>query len=490
MAEVVVSLRAREPEMALRAARRAAMAGADWIELRLDEWPRERRLADLVEAIELPVIATCRTPRDGGDYRGSERDRIALLDSAIEAGVQGLDLEDWENWSPRGDAVRMLIRSHHDLVKVPSDVDELRDRLLDRGADVAKLVGMAHDLADSAPLLDLMSRSDPEREPTVAFAMGQAAGVTRLLACALGAPLAYASLAAGDETAPGQLPVDEMVGVYAVKQLSRTTQIYGLLGRPALHSLGPWLHNRALRAAGRDAIYLPFETSRPRDVIAMLPPRRLRGLSVTAPHKSSASGLCHRVDEHAEQCGAVNTLAFEAHGAVVGLNTDVAGVREALLRAGLVPGVGGHGVVFGGGGAARAGALALEQLGLHVTMMARTLDGVREFARARGYRLAALRSELLLQEPPIAVIHATPLGGRETPDERILPEWTPPRGCRVLDMIYTPRWTRLLDDAAAAGAVPISGLEMFLTQAAEQLEVFLGDRPDEETLRCYLAGTP
>ena len=92
---------------------------------------------------------------------------------------------------------------------------------------------------------------------------------------------------------------------------------YGLLGKPALHSLGPWLHNRALRAAQRDAVYLPFETSRPRDVVAMLPPRRLRGLSVSAPHKAAAASLCHRIDESAELCAAVNTMSFESARPIV-----------------------------------------------------------------------------------------------------------------------------------------------------------------------------
>ncbi|MBK8974408.1 MAG: type I 3-dehydroquinate dehydratase [Planctomycetes bacterium] len=488
MAEIVVSLRAREPELTVRAARRAAMSGADWIELRLDDWPVDRSLDELVGAIDLPVLATCRTPRDGGTFRGSPKERIALLESALGAGVRGLDLEDWESWTPRGDAVEMLVRSHHDLRGIPDDVDAIRDRLLDRGADVAKLVGMAHDLADAAPLLDLMARSDPEAEPTVAFAMGRTAGVTRLLACALGARLVYASLTAGDETAPGQIPVDDLVGVFGARRLARTTTLFGLLGNPALHSLGPWIHNRALRAADRDAVYLPFETSRPRETLAMLPARRLRGVSVTAPHKESMVKLCHRLTEPADVVGAVNTLTFEAGGAVVGHNTDVAGVREALLRAGLVPGVGGHGAVLGSGGAARAAAVALEQLGLRVTILARTLDSVREFARVRGYRLAALRSDVLLQEPPVAVVHATPAGSIGAESDRVLPEWTPPRGCRVLDTVYRPRWTRLLADALAAGAVPVPGLEMFLTQAAEQLGIFLGERPGEDELRRYLAG--
>ena len=71
MAEVIASIMARNSEQALRRARQAAMAGADWVELRLDVWPNEADLRHVVEAIRLPVLATCRTPEDGGEFRGT-----------------------------------------------------------------------------------------------------------------------------------------------------------------------------------------------------------------------------------------------------------------------------------------------------------------------------------------------------------------------------------------------------------------------------------
>jgi 3-dehydroquinate dehydratase/shikimate dehydrogenase len=429
-------------------------------------------------------------PRDGGRYRGSLQDRIALLDRALQAGARGIDLEDWETWSPRGDAVQLLIRSHHDLRGVPAEVLALRDQLLDHGADVAKIVGRADDLADAAPLMALLGASDPKSEPTIAFATGAAASVTRVLSAVLGAPFVYASLAADSGTAPGQIPVADLVGVYGVKRLGPTSAVLGLLGDPALHSLGPWVHNRALRAAGVEGVYLPFETKRPREVLQMLPRRRLRGLSVTAPHKEAMLEACHRLSAEAEAVRAVNTLTFEAHDAIVGHNTDVAGVEGALRRAGCRPEAGAHGAVLGGGGAARAAALALERMGMRVTILARTLDGVRAFARERGYRLGALRADVLAAEAPQVVVHATPVGsaGHPTEGRRLLPEWRPEPGCAVLDMVYRPRWTALLRDVRDAGGTAVPGIEMFLTQAAEQLGLFLGSRVDEDELRRFLAG--
>jgi 3-dehydroquinate dehydratase/shikimate dehydrogenase len=486
--KVVVSLFARDPDIALRDARRAAMAGADWVELRLDEWPADTRLDSVIAGLRVPVIVTCRTPRDGGTYRGSASARLTLLDRALTAGAQGIDIEDWETWSPRGDSVALLIRSHHDLRGVPRDLRTLRDSLLDRGADCAKIVGRADDLADAAPLLSLLGSSDPEREPTVAFAMGPGSAATRVLACALGAPLCYASL--GDElaTAPGQITVQDAVGLYRVRDLGQRTRIFGVLGDPVTHSLSPLVHNRALRRLEEDGVYLPLGSARPRDVLAMLPRRRLGGFSVTAPFKESIRSVCHRLTEDAELLGAVNTLEFQAQDQIVGHNTDVEGVRRALVDAGVPPGDG-VAVVLGGGGAARAGALALERLGFAVTICTRSLDRVRDFARQRGYRLGALRADVLDDLRPKVVVHATVVGSlaHGSAGERVVPNWRPLPGTFVLDMVYRPHTTKLLADCARAGAVAIPGIDMFLAQASEQIGIFTGERAPVAELGRYVA---
>jgi 3-dehydroquinate dehydratase/shikimate dehydrogenase len=340
-------------------------------------------------------------------------------------------------------------------------------------------------------VLDLLGATDQRMRPTVAFAMGRAAWPTRVLACALGAPFVYAAAEPGFETALGQPPVDLLAGLYRAHAVSGSTTLFGLVGNPALGSLGPWLHNRAFRRLGVDALYLPFETSRPEAVLSMLPRNRLRGISVTAPHKPALAAQCHRLGAEASATGAVNTLTFEAHGLVVGHNTDVAGVLGALRRAGTeqVPPKTARAAVLGTGGAARAGAFALTRLGYQVMMLGRSLEPVRAFAQHHGMQLGGLQAKVLDELRPAVVVHATPVGslGRD-PDERLLPEWRPAPGTVVLDMVYQPHRTRLLADVEAAGGIPVPGLEMFLTQAAAQLELFAGATLAESELRAFLAG--
>jgi 3-dehydroquinate dehydratase/shikimate dehydrogenase len=492
MAKVIASVFAESSEQVARAASKAAMAGADWIELRLDRWPAGADLAPVLGGVRLPVIACCRTRDDGGHFRGTLGERRELLSRALAAGAVGLDLEIWETWAPPAGRTRLqlFLRSFHSLTGVPKELPDIADRLRALPGTVGKIVVTAHDLADAAPVLDLLQATDQKQHPTVAFAMGRTAWPTRILACALGAPYVYARIDGEEETAPGQPPVALVAGLYRARALGSGTSMYGLLGNPALSSLGPWLHNRAFRRLGVDAVYLPFETSRPEAVIGMLPKRQLRGLSVTAPWKAAMADQCHRLAEDAASTGVVNTLVAEAHGLLVGHNTDVAGVRIALQRAGADAGDDRPAVVFGTGGAARAAAWALLQMGFAVTMLGRSLEPAREFGKRHGIRVGSLATSVVDELQPAVVVNATPVGGADRdPDERLLPDWRPRPSTIVLDMVYQPHTTRLLRDAAEAGAVAVPGIEMFLAQAQAQVKLFTGKLIEVETLRTFLAGS-
>jgi shikimate dehydrogenase len=173
-----------------------------------------------------------------------------------------------------------------------------------------------------------------------------------------------------------------------------------------------------------------------------------------------------------------------------GYNTDVLGVREALEHAGAIDGDGMNAVVLGSGGAARAGAYALLQLGFSVTMLARSHEPVRKFADTYGIGLGSLSESVLVELNPKVVVHATPVGtqGRDE-NERLLPCYTPPPGTIVHDMVYQPVRTKLLEDCLAAGAVVVPGVEVFLRQARAQVRLFVGKDLSEDVLRSFLAGS-
>ena len=493
MARIVASIFAESREQVARAAAKAAMAGADWLELRLDRWQRAD-LTPLFSGLRLPALVACRTPEDGGHYRGTLAERRELLSAALDAGAQGIDLEGWETWQPpTGRArLRLRIRSFHSFTGVPKELAAIRSKLHANPGQIAKIVVTTHDLADAAPVFELLHATDQREQPTVAFALGRTAWPTRLLAAAMGAPLVYGRVDDGEEeTAPGQPSVALLHGLFRARDLGPDTKVYGVLGNPALQSLGPWLHNRIFRRLGVDALYLPFETSRPEAVVAMLQRANLRGVSVAAPHKAAMAARCRELDEDAKAADAVNTVLIDDEGRWSGHNTDVGAVLQALALGGVERGEGRRACVLGAGGAARAGAQALARLGFKVTILARSLDAIRPYAAEHGFQVAGMSAAVLGELGPAVVVQATPVGSRgRDGEERLVPEWRPGKDCVVFDMVYQPRRTRLLQDAAAHGARTVDGLSMFLAQAAAQARWFTGRQPAADSLARLLAGSP
>src|SRR6202008_1014799 len=113
---------------------------------------------------------------------------------------------------------------------------------------------------DCVPLFQLLERAHTEGRQLIAIAMGRAGVATRILGPGRGAFLTYAAPEDGPATAPGQFSSRELTDVYRIAQIDRKTDVFGLVGFPALHSVSPQVQNAAFAAAHFNAVYIPFET--------------------------------------------------------------------------------------------------------------------------------------------------------------------------------------------------------------------------------------
>jgi 3-dehydroquinate dehydratase/shikimate dehydrogenase len=298
-----------------------------------------------------------------------------------------------------------------------------------------------------------------------------------VLAPAFGSALTYGSLAPGRETAPGQLSARELRDVYRVQSLDRETAVMGLVGKPVSHSLSPHMHNAAFDARRMNAVYVPFDVS---DVSAFVrrmarPETRelrwnLRGFSVTAPHKSAIVGHLDRVEPHAAEMGAVNTVVIEG-GELRGYNTDA---RAALAPfEGLIELKDSRVAIIGAGGAARALLWGLRSQGAHVTVFARDTERARATAEAFGAEVE--QSEGAGFAGFDLVVNATPLGTRGALEGETPADASQLRGARLAyDLVYNPARTRFIKEAEAAGCETLGGLAMLVAQAAAQFELWTG----------------
>lgn len=277
--------------------------------------------------------------------------------------------------------------------------------------------------------------------------------------------------------------------------INAATQFCGVIGNPVEHSLSPAIHNAAFRELGLNFVYLAWKVEAIGDAVRGL--RALgnfRGASVTIPHKVAVLPFLDEIDATARHIGAINTIVSE-NGKLLGTNTDAAGALRAL-KEGNAPLSGEPVLILGSGGAARAIAFALVvDAGIrHVYLLGIDDTERGQLASDLTEKTAARVTHAYLDEKALkaalaeakVLIHCTPIGMAPKTGISCVPAQLLYPGLTVMDIVYNPRETQLLADAKAAGCRIISGLEMFLYQAAAQFERWTGRSAPTPVMRAVL----
>jgi 3-dehydroquinate dehydratase type I len=232
MTRLIASICASDQAGMVAAARDALADGADWVELRLDglpagddvDWP-------ILSAgmSGMPWLATVRSLDQGGSRRGRLNDRRQVLSRALAAGASALDIElgdladtGPEDWPGAGEKVTWLV-SHHDLRGMPADARSYPERVRSvagRHDVVAKLAWTGRNISENFAAFEMM-RSQPNG--CIAIVMGEKGLPARVLAKKFGAFGTFCASGEGHATAPGQVPLARMRGIYG---WSRQTKGY------------------------------------------------------------------------------------------------------------------------------------------------------------------------------------------------------------------------------------------------------------------------
>ncbi len=464
--------------------------GAKLVELRLDYISGEVNLKRLLENRPGPVLISCRRPADGGKWSGSEAERLVLLRSAIAEGVDYIDLEDDVAGSiPRYGNTKRVI-SYHDFTKTPDNLGEIHARLASKEADIVKMATMANHPHDNVRMLQLMSEADV---PTVGMCMGDMGTPTRILAAKFGAPFTYATFHHERALAPGQLSFKQMTEVYHYDDIERDTEIYGVIADPIGHSLSPIIHNAAFHSQELKKVYVPFRVPREnlKQFIDDCQMMGIRGLSVTIPHKEAVLNHCSKVDRAVQGIGAANTLVFHEEQ-IIGYNTDYRAAMDSLtdvmnLPSGEMPLNGRRALVLGAGGVAKAIAFGLSRRGAQVVIAARNSEKAKVFSESLKCQVIDWDSRHTVNAD--VLVNCTPIGMHPNVDEtpfdrnRLRPSMT------VFDAVYNPEQTLLIKNAKEKHGVVVTGVDMFIRQAALQFQYFTGQPAPMDLMREVLKRT-
>lgn len=275
-----------------------------------------------------------------------------------------------------------------------------------------------------------------------------------------------------------------------------TTRLAGVIGDPVRHSLSPVLHNAAFAALGLDWAYVafPVPAGRAREALAGVTALGVEGLSVTMPHKTAVAEALERCSVTATALRAVNTVV-RRNDQLVGENTDGQGFIDALRSELAFDPAGRRCLVAGAGGAGRAVVLALSQAGAReVVVVNRTRDRGRAAAELAGGS-GRLGEPEEIGEMDL-VVNATPVGMSEHPTDQpdgsgatpplLDPDRVGPDQVLV-DLVYHPATTSLLDAARRRGVRAVNGVGMLVHQAALAFTLWTGEDAPLSAMRSALA---
>ena len=537
---VCVPITVLEIDNALADANQAKLLGADIVELRIDSYfpgsegdsedqLRLNELTRLIAECPLPVILTCRSATEGGDYDGDEADRVSLLEKLCinsEHPPAYLDFElacyqksanirqkinlCVDHPKQERDVRTRLILSMHDFDGRPKDLmRRLADAWAEPAASVVKFAFRARSIRDNLEIFEIL-RDAPK--PTIGLGMGEFGLMSRVLAPKFSGYLTFASLRDEAATAPGQPTIADLLGMYRFRSIGKDTKLYGVIGWPVAHSMSPLIHNAGFEAVGHNGVYLPMPVPDSDEAfkatISSLveePELQFTGASVTIPHKERLVGsgenrLPTDPDAEALAIGAANTIWIDqsVSGAqawpIRVTNTDSHAIMSLVQDS--INNVNGAKVaLIGAGGAARAAAFILARAKGTIRVLNRSNERAEQLASEINSWIEKLSPDRhMLQSGDIAVesltdilttpcdvyINCTPVGmtGGPDPEGLSIPVHElagklPPETV-FFDTVYNPIETPMIKAAKEHGFRTIDGVEMFVRQAAAQFELWTG----------------
>lgn len=197
------------------------------------------------------------------------------------------------------------------------------------------------------------------------------------------------------------------------------------------------------------------------------------GANVTIPHKQAVMEQLDTISPDALRARAVNTILNDG-GRLGGFNTDIAAIRAAVDEVGVEP-EGSRAVILGGGGAARASAVALE--GAHLTFVCRRPDEADLPGKVVAWTDRVVPA---LTRASDVLVNATPLGRHE--EMPLRPAGLPQSGA-VIDLVYVTGGTPLVRKARSVGLRAVDGWEILLAQGAAAFLMWTGRSAPIDAMR-------
>jgi 3-dehydroquinate dehydratase/shikimate dehydrogenase len=455
----------------------------DLLEVRLDYFGAAPDIGELLANKPKPVIFSCRRPRDGGLWQGSEADRLILLRQCIvgKADFVEVELDVADQVGTLPPCRRVL--SYTNLDGTPADMADIYAKMVAKKPDVIKLTTLARNPEEAWPLVQILGKP---AVPTVVVGLGKPGIMLTLLAKKIGAPWAYAALERGMESHPDQPTVADLKETYAYLDFEHSTKLLAVTGFGEQEKLHVAAVNRVLKQLILPIRCLPVGVGKVKLFERIMEAVKAVGVLAQGEYREELITMADQRDEAAEKAGTVDVLVRQGDR-WQGHHTFCPTVLQALKESfqartpAANPLQGRMVMLVGTGPTARYLASALQVRGAAAIIASHDRTAAQELAQevsCRHVRFEELYSTLHEVLIVCDVEHDPIKKGKEV---GVHPGYVH-EGMTVMDLTSPLRPSPLLDAARRAGAHPIMPRQLFVEQLAEQLKFFTEKEASRETL--------
>jgi 3-dehydroquinate dehydratase/shikimate dehydrogenase len=448
----------------------------DLIEVRLDRFAKAPDVGELVTNKPKPVIFSCRRRQDGGEWDGSEEERLAILRQCIISKADFVEIElDVADQIRKFPPAKRVI-SYTNFQETPADIADIYAEMQTKNPDVIKLETLARTPEEAWPLVQILAKP---AVPTVVVGLGKPGVMLTVLGRKIGAPFTYAALERGMESYPGQPTVADLEKVYHYNAIGKSTRLIGVTGFGEQEVATVAVLNGALAHLGISARCLPMQIGSMRVFRKVIEAVKLAAVVVDAEHHDSILEIATERQPGAAAAQAADLILHQKekwHGYSL-LGDAAARALEEAAR-----GDSGNArpltdrpvMIVGSNSAARALAFALKERGAAIIIATRDRDtSLAKAVEGRHIQFEALYSTM---HDVLAVCseEKLPVSSKARAEKSGIHAAELRHGMIVMDLTSMPKKSALLREAEARACRVVPPRRLLLDLLARQLRLLSG----------------
>lgn len=448
----------------------------DLLEVRLDRFGKAPDVGELLSVKPKPVIMSCRRPRDGGMWDGSEDERLAVLRQCIISKADYVEIE-----LDAADQIRKFpptkrVISYTNRSETPANIAEIYAQAQTKSPDVIKLTTLARTPEEAWPLVQILARAPV---PTVVVGLGKPGVMLTVLGAKIGAPWAYAALERGMEAYPAEPTVSDLVNVYHYRSIQRSTRLIGVTGFGERERASVAALNAAFAHLHLPARCLPLGVGNVRLFGKVIEAVKLAGAVIDAEHRQAILQIAAEREPSSARTGAADLLLHRDnkwHAADTQIPATVNALETAMRSRSAVehPLAGRMVLLAGVNDVTRMMARELAQRGSVLIIAGHDRDVAHQLAQQLKCRFVQFEALYTTIHDVLIVCDAEKQGS-------IHPGYLK-SNMTVLDLTSPLEKSPLLREAEARGCAVVAPQELWLEQVSLQSHLLTGKTVPRQVL--------